>query len=147
MPRKPGPPPKRSTQRRRRNSSSDEVERVSVPDEIRGPKLTNARQHTAVARRFWESLRESGQAEFYEASDWAAAELLTFAIDSYVKRPSGRMLRAISAGMGGLLVTEADRRRVRLELERKRHTEGEDGDVSEIEEYRRRLGRRPGSPA
>ncbi|WP_443043724.1 phage terminase small subunit [Streptomyces sp. GS7] len=72
----PGPVPKRSDQRRRRNE----------PD---GPALVKAEAGKAptvpradgswhpIAKQWFQSLKDSGQAQFYEQSDWLAAGLST----------------------------------------------------------------------
>ena len=78
---------------------------------VRGPVLTG--EHSDLGRRFYEALQRSVQAQWYEDSDWATAELLVAAIDDCVKRPSAAMFAAINVGMRGLLVTVADRRRAR----------------------------------
>jgi hypothetical protein len=109
-----GPPPKRSTQRRRKNKIEG-LQRAAVAPMVRGAALRG--DHSEEARRFWRALRRSGQAEFFQPSDWAAAELVVVAIDAFVRKPSAMMLSAINQAMSNLLVTEADRRRVRLELE------------------------------
>jgi len=111
-----------------------------LPEQCYGRELDG--EHSAMAKRFWEALRRSGQAQFYEESDWAAAELLVVAIDSFVRKPSAMLLASINSGMSSLLVTEGDRRRARLELEREGGGgEGDDdaGDVTKLDEYRRRL--------
>lgn len=131
-----GPVPKRSDQRRRRNKV--DVDRAVADDVVRGPALVNRSKHSPPAVRFYEALRRSGQAVFFEPSDWAAAELVVLAIDAFVERPSAVMLASINSAMTNLLATEGDRRRVRLELERPDGTEVDDG-VSELEEYRRRI--------
>lgn len=132
-----GPVPKRSDQRRRRNKEGGEVVKAVVDGEVRGPDLKG--QHSAVGKRFYESLRTSGQAQFFEPSDWAAAELTVLAIDAFVKRPSAVMLSSITSAMSNLLTTEGDRRRVRMELERPDEDEEASADVSWIEDARRRL--------
>jgi hypothetical protein len=135
-----GPVPKRSDQRHGHRSRAEKaaVDRVLVDDKVRGPELTG--RHSAVAVRFWEALRRSGQAKHYEPSDWAAAELTVLAIDAFVKRPAAVLLASINSSMSNLLVTEGDRRRARLELERPSDGGEADGaDVSEIDEYRLRL--------
>lgn len=133
-----GPIPKRSDQRRRRNKPDVPVDQVAADGVVRGPDLKGA--HTAVAKRWWEALRRSGQAQFFEPSDWAAAELVVLAIDEFAKKPSAMMLQSINSMMSSLLVTEGDRRRMRLELQRP--DEGDDVEeavVAELEEYRLRL--------
>jgi hypothetical protein len=132
----PGPPPKPGSQRRPRNKTQPST-RVAVHDAVRGPELTG--EHSEVAVRFWQSLRTSGQAEIYQPSDWSAAELVVVAIDAFTLKPQASMLASIRAGMAALLVSEADRRRVREELERA-PAEREDGSgVARREDMRRRL--------
>lgn len=133
-----GPAPKRSTQRRRQNKES-QPEKVAVADTLHGEPLTG--RHCAQAKRFWDALRRSGQAQFYQPSDWAAAELVVLAIDAFVAKPSAFMLTALNSAMSGLLVTEADRRRARLELERPAGgAAGETSpNVADMDDYRRRL--------
>lgn len=75
----------------------------------------------------WDSLLTSGQSDFYQDSDWAFAyslcedltrykePLLDRDGNPYFKR-SGQMLQTIYSAMERLLVTEGDRRRVRVEL-------------------------------
>jgi hypothetical protein len=130
-----GPPPKRDSQRRRRNAPTKGfAEKVTAPDAVRGPDLVG--RHSAVGRRFYEALRRSGQAQFFEPSDWSAAELVVLAIDTFVAKPSATMLDAIRHGMSALLVTEGDRRRVRLELERPAAEVERAGSLSWIDQYR-----------
>jgi hypothetical protein len=118
LPRGSGPPPKRTEERRRVNKPATPVTRapgaptVTIPDPDPG-------WHPA-ALRWWDSLAESGQSKWYEPSDWAmawvTAELLSGQLKT-VKR-SSVMISAIWDAMGKLLITEADRRRLRIELER-----------------------------
>ena len=80
-----------------------------------------------IAKRLFNSLKTSGQADFYQNSDWAFAYSLCDDL-SYYKKPfvdrngveyhkrSGQMLQAIYSALERLLVTEGDRRRVRIEL-------------------------------
>ena len=94
-----------------------------------------------IARQLWDSLRTSGQTDFYQSSDWAIAFSLCDDI-SYYKRSSkrsGQMLTAIYSAMSSLLVTEGDRRRVRVEL-RRPEPSGESASVTAIADYKRRLG-------
>jgi hypothetical protein len=72
-----------------------------------------------IARKFWDGLKTSGQADFYQNSDWAFAYSLMDDLSYYKKSPkrSSQMLASIYTAMASLLATEGDRRRVRLELE------------------------------
>lgn len=132
-----GPVPKRDAQRRRRNKT-EEATRAVADGATRGPDLIG--RHTAAGRRWYNALRRSGQAQFFEPSDWAAAELVVLAIDSFVKKPGAMMLGAIDKMSSSLLVTEGDRRRLRVELERETPASEEGAaDVSWIDDARDRL--------
>lgn len=119
-----GPIPKRSEERRRRNKDDGpglvqapsgpppDLPTLPEPDELWHP----------IARDWYLSLRESGQAQFYEPSDWAmaryAAELMSRGLASD-RPPNGQFVSALDSVMARLLTTEGDRRRARIELERK----------------------------
>jgi hypothetical protein len=69
---------------------------------------------------FWDSVLESGQVDFYESSDYAKLYLLC---DLYSKalamtKLPAILIQTIFGQMEGLLITEGDRRRVRIELEK-----------------------------
>jgi len=99
----------------------------------------NARAHSALGRRIWKAAQESGQNQFYEATDWAAIEILVHSVDAYVKQPRAGMLASITSLMTSLLFTEGDRRRARLELERGGAPEEVMEDAADFSEYHRRL--------
>jgi hypothetical protein len=96
-----------------------------------------------IARELYLSCKRSGQADFYQQSD--VALLFSLCDDlSYIKqqgsRRSSEMLKGVYSALGSLLVTEGDRRRVRIEL-----TEGKDdgaapASVTAIASYRQDLG-------
>lgn len=80
-----------------------------------------------IALLVWDGLITSGQSQFYQNSDWAFAYSVCEDLSMY-KRPhldrsgneyvkrSGQMLQTIYSALERLLITEGDRRRVRLEL-------------------------------
>ena len=70
------------------------------------------------AKKFFNSLKTSGQADFYQDSDWAFAVFLADEITAYKSagNRSAMMLTAILQGMERLLLTEGDRRKARIEL-------------------------------
>ena len=129
------PAPKRESQRRRRNKV-EPATRAPSDGTVYGEPLEG--EHSEQARRFWEALRTSGQAQFYEPSDWAVAELIVVAIDSFIARPSAMMLASLNSSMSALLVTEADRRRAKLELDKTAPAPVVD-DVAELDDFRLRL--------
>lgn len=153
-----GPIPKRAGQRhghRSRNEPPPDTapgaDQIEVPDPDPG--------WHPVAARWFESLADSGQAAFYEPSDWALAVLLAETMSreladqpmvvgkgdatriEWTRQPiTGASLTALLKGMATLLVTEGDRRRVRLELTRRSTDTGEDLEqVAWIDDARRRL--------
>lgn len=156
-----GPVPSRSDQRRRTNSPAPKKAAAgSVPD----VPAADPEWHP-VARRWFESLAGSGQSRFYEPSDWAAAYVLAESISREFKpqpftvgkgddahfemvemAPKGASLAAWLKGMAALMVTEGERRRAGLELQRGPVGANgvEVGDVSELDEWRDRLGRSAG---
>jgi hypothetical protein len=134
-----GPIPKRSSQRRRANKPERPLTKALSTGAQYGPPLAAGRNHSAAAKRFYESLRTSGEAQFYEDSDWAyASDIVCTAIDAYVKKPSAAMLTALTQALSPLLATEGERRRARLELERM-PVEEEAPDAANLDEHRRRL--------
>lgn len=87
----------------------------------------------------WDSTIESGQADFYESSDYAFLYSICEDLSEYkrsVKR-SAMMFAALNAAFEALLITEGARRRVRIELQDEPQEEAE---VVDMDERRRALG-------
>lgn len=153
-----GPAPKRSDKRlgHQPTAAKDAVEKVAGADEVKVP-AADKKWHP-IARRWYESLSQSGQHVFYEASDWATAFLLAEAMSREL-RPQGIVwqgkvvsyelmtvkagtISALLKGMSDLMVTEGSRRRVALELQRPPSGPAGDGPpapVSDIRAWRERL--------
>jgi hypothetical protein len=134
-----GPIPKRTETRRRRNDTG--VEAVTVDDGpiSEAPPLRDGLHPLAVA--WYNALAESGQARYYEPSDWMQAQVLAEAVAEFAENPSkAAMLNAILSGSTSLLVTEGDRRRLRLELTRTGPDPDEEAAVLAIADYQQRLG-------
>lgn len=97
-----------------------------------------------IAQRLWDAVKQSGQADFYQASDWALLYSLCEDLSVYKKsgKRSGQMLQTIYGAFERLLIAEGDRRRVRVEL-----TEPEDettpASVTAIADYKKALGVAP----
>lgn len=153
-----GPPPKRQAERRRRNKP-DGIQVTTAPGAAEVVVPEPDESWHPVARRWYESLADSGQSRFYEPSDWATAYLLAESISRDLKpqvvgihpetgRPvraaiplKGASLAAYLRAMTALMVTEGDRRRARLELERPDGGEQETpAGVTALDEYRKALG-------
>ena len=150
-----GPPPKRSDQRRRVNAPDAEVTKAAGAPVVPVPP-PDPEWHP-VAARWFESLAESGQAVFYEPSDWGTAYVIAESISREMKPqvvgttedgepvwaskpPTGAAISAWLQGMTALMVTEGDRRRARLELHRPQPSGEEvDADVSDLDRYRSRI--------
>jgi hypothetical protein len=153
----PGPVPNReddlARDRKRKGSEQVPVTRgVMYPVVVPDP---DPNWHP-IALMLWQGLTTSGQREFYQNSDWAFAWSLCEDLSRY-KEPltdkegneyfkrSGQMLQTIYTAMDRLLVTEADRRRVRIELH-EAPSEEASASVTAIEEYKRALELVPDSP-
>lgn len=156
-----GPVPKRSNQKHghRTKAELDAKAPTKAPAaaEVEIPEA-DADWHP-VARQWFESLAGSGQSAFYEPSDWATAFLLAESMSrelnpqpilvgqgdgAYIEMvsppPKAASVAAWLKGMTALLATEADRRRVSLELQRPQpQTPEGGGDVAWIDDARRRL--------
>lgn len=139
----PGPVPKRSTERRRRNKPEGGIARAAntVVDPL-GPEIPVELGITdPLALAWYASLRTSGQAAYYTDSDWTSAWVVARAIEKFSERPAAGLMQAILQGMGNLLATEGDRRRVRMELERATDEDPEElAAVADFEAYQRKLG-------
>lgn len=148
-----GPVGKRVDQRHGHRSEAENAVDRAPGGSVAKPPPAKKNWHP-IARSWYRSLAKSGQHHFYEASDWATAVLIAESISrdlnpqvvgiaektgEVVKDEiplKGASLAAYLKAMGNLLVTEGDRRRMRVELD-KPHSE-EAPDVSWIEDFRRR---------
>lgn len=155
-----GPVPKRSDQRRRTNAP--EVPIDSAPASIAVVVPAPSEDWHPVARQLYEALRDSGQAHFYEPSDWATAYLIAESISLDLKPQfvgfaqtgrdtteaefaviplKGASLSAYLKALSSLLATEGDRRRARLELVRAANVdEDEAAAVVQLAAYREQVG-------
>lgn len=133
-----GPVPKRSEERIRRNKV--DVEKVEQIGSVPAPEL-DFPFCADVVQDFYDSLRSSAQAKYYEPSDWQTARLLCRMLQSLFesKRPSPQMFQSCVSLMNELLVTEGSRRRVRMEVER-HDAEAEVFDIAEVLRQRQQAG-------
>lgn len=114
-----GPVPKRSDQRRRRNAPEIPIDKApaapAAPIDFPAPSA----HWDGLARDWYLSLAKSGQAVFYQPSDWQYARIVA---EGLHKMLTGKFtavaFQAVMSSMTVLLVTEGDRRRLRIELER-----------------------------
>jgi hypothetical protein len=131
-----GPIPKRSDQRRRRNKGPA-VDTAPATVSVRQPRIRS--DVDVRAKRWYHSLKRSGQAEFYTDSDWQTALVAAEVLDLFFTTSRATLLAEFNRMCTSLLVTEGDRRRARLELERVVPDEEGDANVKDIEEARRRI--------
>lgn len=153
-----GPIPKRSDQRVRRNADEVPVTTLPVDGEVPVPELGLKNPHPLVVDMY-ESLKDSGQAKFYEPSDWQYARLTMHLLNDMIRprrskkgtgsydRISAMSITAINQMLTALLVTEGDRRRVRLEIQRRQGGEDEGKVLDVADRFRQMLTQpQPGSP-
>lgn len=143
----PGPPPKKDAERRRRNKnpgatggmSHIPAEVVNVDELLAGEVEIPAPDESwhPIARQIYDAQAASGQVIYMEPSDWAMLFLMCESIsrdlnpqvvgiteEGEVVRDviplKGASLSAYLKGFNELLVAEGGRRKLRLELERKK---------------------------
>ena len=135
-----GPVPKRSEDRIRRNVVA--VEKVTVSGERVCAPFAPSDSWCPSVRRLWDAMQDSGQARFYEPSDWAFAMLVFDELDEYVlsDRKNGQILSALLSSLTSLLLTEGDRRRAGVELSRGGDgVSADDAEVTMMKEWQRRM--------
>ncbi|MFE9254047.1 hypothetical protein [Streptomyces sp. NPDC006879] len=137
-----GPVPNREEDLARPRSRKGTDQQSVTRGEMKPVKIPNAdRDWHPIARRLWDSLKSSGQADFYQNSDWAFAYSLCEDLSHYKKsgKRSGQMLQTIYSAFERLLVAEGDRRRVRIELQEPEPDETPTA-VLAIADYKKDLG-------
>jgi hypothetical protein len=136
-----GPVPKRTDQLHGHRSKEElaAVTKIIDPAPICESPAPDPDWHP-VAMAWFDSLASSGQRIFYQPSDWATAVLIAESMSRDLGEqvvgvtPSGEILRdtiplkgaSLSAylkAMGGLMVTEGDRRRAAVELQKAQATD------------------------
>lgn len=154
-----GPVPKKSNQKHGHRTKAELEAKAPTkavdPHEVEIPAADE--DWHPVAKLWFNSLERSGQSAFYANSDWGAAFLLAESISREMKPqvvgntkdgepvwasipPKAASVAAWLKGMTALLATEGDRRRAAVELQRPKPQGDEGGgDVSEIDDWRRRL--------
>lgn len=142
-----GPIPERSENRIRRNKPDTPIEKITAIGLVEVPELGNIHYRGEIhqlVEDLWDGMTESAQAKYFEPSDWQFARLTLFALNQeivsaqHANKPIGAMkLSALNQMMTQLLLTEGERRRVRIEVEREASGGGE---VLSLEEaFKRKL--------
>lgn len=137
-----GPVPNREDDLARPRARKGSDEQPVTKGEMKPVKIPNAdRDWHPIARKLWDSLKTSGQADFYQNSDWAFAYSLCEDLSHYKSsgKRSGQMLQTIYSSFERLLVAEGDRRRVRIELT-ELTPEQDSAAVVAIADYKKELG-------
>ncbi|MGW6602040.1 phage terminase small subunit [Streptomyces sp. NPDC055036] len=134
-----GPVPKRDDQRRRRNAP--EVELATAPSNTPegAPAPEADPDWHPIARRWYDSLAQSGQSFFFEPSDWAQAAFVAEAMSRNLnqgQRLSGQLFAAVIAASSDLLTTEGSRRRLRIELSKAEAAEVDSGIADLMAAYK-----------
>jgi len=120
----PGPIPKRSEERVRRNKTGEDglaTETIGMTGAVEVPKLNLGKLTHPLLKDLWDSLPDSGQTKFWEPSDWQYARITFFALNEMLmadRDMPAMKLSAVDAMMSKLLLTEGDRRRVKIEVQR-----------------------------
>lgn len=123
-----GPIGKRDEERTRRNKPDTPTETISMIGTVEIPDLGDmsyfGETHPLI-EDMYESIKQSAAVKYYEPTDWQYARLTLYTLNQELiaaqnhGKPVGAMkLTAINQMLSALLLTEGDRRRVRLEIER-----------------------------
>jgi hypothetical protein len=139
-----GPVPKRSTTRRRRNKES-------VPTKIgrytTGIPFEANEDWTPSVQALWNSLGDSPMSQYFEDTDWAFAavtfDVLSEALtirNNTTGQLNATMINSCMVGLSRLGITEADRRRLKVEIEKPGTPAEDDATITVLDSYRERLG-------
>lgn len=139
----PGPPPKRSDKRLGNHTpAGPAVQKAVGAANVKAPNVKPGWH--PIMKDWYRSLKVSGQAQFYQASDWQTAQLWCHVMSEALS--SGEPVKAsllaqFNAVAGDLMTTEGSRRRLRLELQNPDGVSDADDDatVSIMEHYRQKL--------
>lgn len=153
-----GPVPKRTDQRRRTNQPVTPVAKPAAGVRSSGEIPEADDGWHQVSKSWYASLAKSGQSVFYEPSDWALAFLIAESMsrdlspqfvgiteqgDSVMETIplKGASLSAYLKAMNALLVTEGDRRRMSVELQKPKPADPDEQRAgATITDLRARLG-------
>jgi hypothetical protein len=127
-----GPVPARSDQKVRRNLPDTPIATITAIGTVEIPDLDIRNAHPMVVD-LYESMKTSAQKIYYEPSDWQYARITLHFVNRLLKstKPSAQMLASVNQMLTSLLLTEGDRRRVRIEVERQQ-AEGVVIDVADM---------------
>ncbi|QGH79677.1 terminase small subunit [Gordonia phage Anon] len=136
-----GPIGKRDDERVRRNKPDQDTATVTAIGPVQIPEMGDlsyqGETHPLIPD-LYQSIKDSAAVQFYEPTDWQVARLTLYTLNQeliaaqHLGKPIGAMkLTAINQLMSSLLLTEGDRRRARIEIERAPEGQAE-GQVLEV---------------
>lgn len=131
-----GPIPKRSSERGPQHYDNV-IDKVQAFGVVRKPNLGLGDGVHPLITDFWDSVGESAQSRYYEASDWQYLRITLHFLNKLLNtgKPSAQMLTVVNQMLTDLLVSEGSRRRVRMEIEREQTKD----NVVNIADYFREL--------
>lgn len=112
-----GPAPKRDEQRAGHRTKAEAADRVQAFSRVAVPPPDP--KWSVSARRMYRSLAESGQARYFEPSDWEFARLTAELQTATETQPSANAWKIVFENWSALGATENARRRMRIEVDRK----------------------------
>lgn len=112
------PPPKRDAERARSNEPASGAARHGEMKPVSIPNADRRHWHPRAVS-LYESLKSSGQADYFQNSDWAYAKVICdYLTQCYSRGFKAMDMANINAMVGRLGVTEGDRRQIlRVELD------------------------------
>lgn len=97
-----------------------------------------------IAKSTWEAFKISGQSRFFEATDWEYLRYICECMSRNLHqggKMSAVMMANVQSGLGDLLATEGNRRRVKMELQRGGVEDNDENDsLALVAEYKRGAG-------
>lgn len=138
-----GPVPKRSEARTRRNKEPEGEVKLTKGTSKPSSWPAPSESWEELAKDWYVGLQNSGIAEYYEQSDIEMARIIAGELSHYLKSYEGKrsamMFAALMTAMSSLGVTEGDRRRMRIELEKPKEAKVS-ASVVAIADYQKALG-------
>ena len=137
-----GPIGKRSDQKMGHRTKAElaGTEKFSMEGTVEVPDLDLGEVHPLV-RDLYNSLKESGQSHFYEPSDWQVARIVCQQLNRYLcgGKQNSQMFGELMSAFGSLMMTEGDRRRLKLEIDRAGTDDSaEKAHVAVMDDYRKK---------
>lgn len=138
----PGPAPKRDAERTRNNTPASGAARQGMLQPVKQVNADRKKWHPR-ATAWFEALKTSGQASFYQDSDWAQAKIVADILTKIYNvdfARSAQLLETAAQMMSKLGTTEGDRRAtLRVELEAPAETDSSTGELAGVA-YLKMLG-------